>query len=54
MMKSSKLPIQAAPAERTVTGVSMSNQNGIDPSFDVGKLVSTLVTAITGVLNSLA
>ncbi|NEN88981.1 MAG: hypothetical protein F6K48_08670 [Okeania sp. SIO3H1] len=53
MMKSSKLPIQAAPVERTVTGVSMSNQNGIDPSFDVGKLVSKLVTAITSVVSNL-
>ncbi|NER98262.1 MAG: hypothetical protein F6J86_31295 [Symploca sp. SIO1B1] len=32
MMKSSKLPIQAAPVERTVTGVPMSNQNGVDAS----------------------
>ncbi|NER98261.1 MAG: hypothetical protein F6J86_31290 [Symploca sp. SIO1B1] len=32
MMKSSKLPIQAVPVERTVTGVPMSNQNGVDAS----------------------
>ncbi|AOX03854.1 hypothetical protein BJP34_34425 [Moorena producens PAL-8-15-08-1] len=32
MIKSSKLPIQAAPIERTVTGASMSSDNGVDPS----------------------
>ena len=34
IMKSSKLPIQAVPVERTVTGVRMSNQNGVDPSLN--------------------
>ena len=36
MMKSSKLPIQAAPVQRNITGVSMSSQNGVDPSVCVG------------------
>ncbi|NEN88983.1 MAG: hypothetical protein F6K48_08680 [Okeania sp. SIO3H1] len=52
MMKSSKLPIQAVPVERTVTGVPMSNQNGVDPSFDWAKLATELVPAITSVISS--
>ncbi len=44
MMKSSKLPIQAVPVERTVTGVPMSNQNGVDPSFSLGDVWDAVKT----------
>ena len=33
IMKSSKLPIQASPVERTITGTPMSINNGVEPSF---------------------
>jgi hypothetical protein len=32
IMKSSKLPIQAAPVERTITGTRISSQNGVEAS----------------------
>ena len=32
-MKSPKLPKQAAPVERTITGASLSTESGVDPSF---------------------
>lgn len=41
-MKSAKLPIQAAPVERTVNGATMSSQDGVNPSF-WGALASTLL-----------
>ncbi len=44
--KSSKLPVQATPVERNVTGAAMSSENGVDPSFDWGGLLSTVLGAI--------
>lgn len=40
-MNSSKLPIQAAPVERTITGTRISNQNGVEASgwLDILKTV---------------
>jgi hypothetical protein len=32
-MKSSKLPIQSYPVERTITGASMSSGDGVEPSW---------------------
>jgi len=52
MMKSSKLPIQAAPVERTVTGASMSSDNGVDPSL-WGALASTLLPVAAEAIGSL-
>ena len=53
-MKSSKLPLQSAPVERTVTGATLSTQSGVDPSF-WGALASTLLPiagkAISGLLS---
>ena len=37
-MKRSKLPIQATPVERNITGAAMSNGNGVDPSWSWGDL----------------
>ena len=37
-MKSSKLPIQSAPIERTLTGAPMSKNSGVDPSFSWGDI----------------
>ena len=34
--KPSKLPIQAAPVARNITGASMSSGNGVDPSGFLG------------------
>ncbi|NEO78076.1 hypothetical protein [Moorena sp. SIO4G3] len=50
MMKSSKLPIQAAPVERTVTGASMSSDNGVDPSINWGKIGSIALDTIGSLL----
>lgn len=50
--KSSKLPIQAAPVERTVTGASMSGDKGVDPSF-WGALASTLLPVAAKAIGSL-
>ncbi|NEO78075.1 hypothetical protein [Moorena sp. SIO4G3] len=52
MMKSSKLPIQAAPVERTVIGASMSSDNGVDPSLWTA-LASTLIPVAAEALSSL-
>lgn len=35
-MKRSKLPVQAAPVERTTTGTPISSQSGVDPSGLIG------------------
>ncbi|MEH1865822.1 MAG: hypothetical protein V7K69_12565 [Nostoc sp.] len=52
-MKSSKLPIQAAPVERTIVGTPMSSGNGVDPSFDWGGLVKTIGSVAAPLLGSL-
>jgi hypothetical protein len=52
-MKSSKLPIQAAPVERNITGAAISNQNGVDPSFDWGGLLKTVGSVAAPILGSL-
>jgi hypothetical protein len=41
-MKSSKLPIQSAPVNRIATGASISDHNGVDPSFDRKSLIEFL------------
>ena len=43
---SSKLPIQAAPVERNVTGAAISNQQGVEASFDLGSLINTIGSLI--------
>ncbi|MGJ5675477.1 MAG: hypothetical protein ACR9NN_17990 [Nostochopsis sp.] len=55
-MKTSKLPIQAAPVERNITGTAISNQNGVEASglFDdilggIGK-VANVAAPIAGAL----
>ncbi len=52
MKRSSKLPIQAAPVTRNITGAAMSNGNGVDPS-SVWDLVKTygpgIVKGIKGI-----
>ncbi|MBU7586459.1 MAG: hypothetical protein KAF91_26945 [Nostoc sp. TH1S01] len=56
-MKSSRLPIQSAPVERTITGAAVSNGNGVDPSFDWGGLLKTVgnvaATALPAVLGAI-
>lgn len=44
-MKRSKLPLQAAPVERTIAGTPMSNQSGVDPSFNWGGLLKDVASA---------
>ncbi len=52
--KSSKLPIQAAPVERAVTGASMSSEKGVDPSLlGLGTLASTLIPVAAKAIGSL-
>jgi hypothetical protein len=43
-MKSCKLPIQAAPVERTIVGTPMANESGIDPSFGWGDVWNAVKT----------
>ncbi len=55
-MKSSKLPIQAAPVQRHITGASISNENGngVEASFwgallkGAATLAPTIIDAISG------
>ncbi|MGL5059153.1 MAG: hypothetical protein ACRC62_04150 [Microcoleus sp.] len=49
-MKSSKLPIQAAPVERTIAGARISSHNGVEASgwFDILKKVGTGVLGALG------
>jgi hypothetical protein len=42
-MKPSKLPVQSVPVERTITGMSMSNGNGIEASNFVGDVQAITV-----------
>ena len=44
ILKSSKLPIQAAPVERNITGACMSSDKGVDPSL-LGALTSLIPIA---------
>lgn len=53
-MKSSKLPIQAAPVERTIVGTPMSSGNGVDPSFNLGGLFKTIASVAGPILGSLS
>lgn len=39
-MKTSKLPIQAAPVERTITGAAISNQNGVEASWSFDDIIN--------------
>jgi hypothetical protein len=51
-MKSSKLPIQAAPVERTITGARISSQNGVEASgwLDILKSVGQAALPVVGKL----
>ena len=55
-MKRSKLPIQAAPVERTIAGTPMSSGNGVEASGwldvvkDVAGVVGTVAPPILGAL----
>ncbi len=49
-MKSSKLPVQAAPIERTIVGAAMSSGDGVDPSFDWGGLLGGIAKAAIPVI----
>ena len=53
-MKSSKLPIQAAPVERNITGAAISNQNGVDPSFSWGSVWDAVKTYGPGIVKGAA
>lgn len=54
IMKSSKLPVQAAPVERTVTGTPMSSENGVDPSFGFGDIWNAVKTYGPGIAKGVA
>jgi hypothetical protein len=49
-MKTSKLPIQSAPVERTITGAAISNQNGVEASgwLDIFKTVAQAALPVVG------
>ncbi|MDJ0675999.1 MAG: hypothetical protein QNJ36_11555 [Calothrix sp. MO_167.B42] len=55
-MKPSKLPIQAAPVERTITGALMSSGNGVEASGildtigDIAKVAAPIAAPILGSL----
>ncbi|MGF1937837.1 MAG: hypothetical protein RM347_026205 [Nostoc sp. ChiQUE02] len=51
-MKSSKLPIQAAPVERTISGGRISSQNGVEASgwLDILKTVGQAALPVVGQL----
>ncbi|MFP4575220.1 MAG: hypothetical protein ACLFT9_06300 [Coleofasciculus sp.] len=58
-MKSSKLPIQAAPVERTITGAAISNPNGVEANgvFDdivsgIGKVAQVVGPALGPLLGT--
>lgn len=53
-MKSAKLPIQAAPVERTITGAAMSSQDGVDPSFGWGDIWSGIKKYGPGIVKGVA
>ena len=52
-MKRSKLPIQAAPVARNITGAPMSNGNGVDPSINWGRLAKNAIKYGPGVVNAI-
>ncbi|MGL5064976.1 MAG: hypothetical protein ACRC62_33835 [Microcoleus sp.] len=45
-MKSSKLPIQAAPVKRTIAGARISSQNGVEASVWLEPIIKTVGTFI--------
>ncbi len=51
-MKSSKLPIQAPPVQRNITGATISSENGVEASgvMDVLKTVGSVAGPILGSL----
>jgi len=55
-MKPSKLPIQAAPIERTITGAPMSSDNSVEASGwldTIGDIVKTAAPIAAPILGSL-
>jgi hypothetical protein len=49
-MKTSKLPIQAAPVERTITGAAISNQNGVEASLSLSDIIRTALPVVSSLL----
>ena len=52
-MKSPKLPKQAAPVERTITGTPMSSKNGVEPSFPWLAAIPAAISAGKAIYNAI-
>ncbi len=48
-----KLPIQSAPVQRDITGVTLSSENGVDASF-WGAILKGIATVAPHIINAIA